>query len=288
MTAVLADATDVRTELLDCIQANLAVLADRWGGPLRHLALGATLRFAPRTGPDGLPTVDPAVESHVAEATGLVGLTTGNCHHDLRPDRLRVLAAQAPVVYAVGDSYHMPWLPYAGHSHMEHSFLVAAEGDEAVVVDAYDNETAWGPARPGRWKLPWHRLPTVTLATLPAASAGYRAPAPAVHLADPASYVEAYESHPDRLAALRRLTAETWLMTRARRLHAAYRLHRGEHLDAQEHLQRWDKLTAAAFIALRRAERGRPTPGALLPDLAAALTADRAVLATPTDQKETP
>lgn len=293
----------VRTELLDCIQVNLAVLADRWGEPLRHLALGATLRFAPRTGPDGLPTVDPAVAPHVAEATRLVGLTTSAGHHDLHPTQLRTLAEQAPVVYAVGDSYHMPWLPYAGHSHMEHSFLVTAEGEEAVVTDAYDNETAWGPARPGRWRLPWDQLPTATWAVLPAvtpesrpadaaatpptAPPRYRAPAPSVHLADPAPYVAAYESHPDRLVALRRLSAETWLMTRARQLHTAYRLHLGERLDAQEQLRRWEKLTAAAFIALRRVERGRPAPGSLLPDLAAALAADREVFATRTDQMET-
>ncbi|MGC5287766.1 acyl carrier protein [Micromonospora sp. DT231] len=286
MTAAVA--TGVRTELLDCIQANLAVLADRWGEPARHLALGATLRFQPRPGPDGLPTVDPPVRQHLAELTGHVGLVARHEHRHLDPTGQRALAERAAVVYAVGDSYHMPWLPYAGHSHMEHSYLVALHGEEALIGDAYDNETAWGAARPGDWTLPWTRLPMADLAVVYTITDDYRPPSPSVRLDDPAAYLEAYARCGDPVAAARRLTAETWLMSRARKLHAAYRLHRGESLDAEAHLRRWDQLTATAFIALRRVERGRPAPGTLLTDLAAALTADRDVFATRPDQLEKP
>lgn len=272
-------ATGVRTGLLDCVQVNLAVLADRLSEPLRHLALGAHLRFQPRSGPDGLPTVDPPFEAHVREATTLVGLLPRSARHRLDPDGLRALAEGAPVVYAVGDAYDMPWLPYAGHARMEHSFLVSDDRGQAVIEDAYDNETAWGPARPGRWRLPWDRLPAVAMATVCTAAPSYRAPVPVVSLDDPLRYVEAYAAHPDQLTALRRLTAETWLMTRARHLHAAYREQRGESSGFQEHLRRWDQLTSTAFIALRRAERGKPTPGSLLPDLESALTADREAFA---------
>lgn len=275
--------TGVRTGLLDCIQANLAVLADRWGEPLRHLALGAPLRFAPRPGPDGLPTVDPQPETQVREAAGLVGLLPQSTRYGLAPDGLRALARRASVVYAVGDTYDMPWLPYAGHARMEHSFLVSDDRGHALVEDAYDNETAWGAARPGRWRLPWEDLPTATMALVCTATTSYRPPAPTVDLEDPCSYVEAYASHPDQLTALRRLTAETWLMARARHLHAAYREHRGQAPDLREHLTRWDRLTATAFIALRRAERGKPVPASLLPDLASALTADREAFAVRSD-----
>ncbi|MFD8232895.1 hypothetical protein ACFV20_13560 [Streptomyces sp. NPDC059696] len=277
MTATAA--ASVRTGILDCVQVNLAVLADRQHGPEHHLALGARLRFRPRPGPDGLPTVDPAPEEHLRDGAALLGLRPDALAHRVPPDGLRALARRTSVVYAVADSYDMPWLPYAGRAHMEHSFLVGAHRDGAEVEDAYDNETAWGPARPGRWTFPWERLPTASFACGLTPEPEYRAPRPELCLDDPAPYVEAYTAHPDRLAALRRLTAETWLLTRARHLHAAYREHLGERLDARDHLRRWDRLTATAFIAQRRAERGRPVPGDLLPELASLLTADHEVFA---------
>ncbi|MEV7078339.1 hypothetical protein AB0N88_07335 [Streptomyces sp. NPDC093516] len=277
MTAVAAPS--VRTGILDCVQVNLAVLADRRHGPGRHLALGAKLRFRPRPGPDGLPTVDPPPEDQLREGAALVGLRPDAFARRVPADGLRALAERAPVVYAVADSYDMPWLPYAGRAHMEHSFLAGTHPDGAEVEDAYDNETAWGPARPGRWTYPWERLPTASFACALTPVPAHRAPRPELCLDDPAAYVEAYTAHPDRLAAARRLTAETWLLTRARHLHAAYREHLGERLDAAEHLRRWDRLTATAFIAQRRAERGRPVPGGLLPELASLLTADREVFA---------
>ncbi|MGW7281700.1 hypothetical protein ACWGIV_26060 [Streptomyces sp. NPDC054844] len=271
----------VRTGILDCVQVNLAVLADRRCGPGRHLGLGARLRFRPEPGPDGLPTVDPSPEEHLRDGAALVGLRAEAFAQRVPADGLRAMAERVSVVYAVADTYDMPWLPYAGRARMEHSFLVGAHRDGAEIEDTYDNETAWGPARPGRWTLPWERLPTASFACALSPVREYRAPRPQLCLDDPAAYVEAYASHPDRLAALRRLTAETWLMTRARQLHAAYREHLGERLDAEGHLRRWDQLTATAFIALRRAERGRPVPGALLPELASLLTADREVFAVP-------
>ena len=69
-----ATAPSVRAELLDCVQSNLAVLADRHHGPGSHLALGAVLRFTPRPGPDGLPTVEPSADSQLA-AVADIGLT---------------------------------------------------------------------------------------------------------------------------------------------------------------------------------------------------------------------
>ncbi|WP_118083081.1 hypothetical protein [Streptomyces sp. CC0208] len=277
MTATAAPS--VRTGILDCVQVNLAVIADRRNGPGRHLALGARLRFLPRPGPDGLPTVDPSPEEHLREGAALVGLRPDAFAHRVPADGLRAMAERASGVYAVADSYDMPWLPYAGRARMEHSFLVGAHRDGAEVEDAYDNETAWGPARPGRWTYPWERLPAASFACTLSSVPEYRAPRPELFLDDPAAYVETYTAHPDRLAALRRLTAETWLLTRARHLHAAYREHLGERLEAEEHLRRWDRLTATVFIAQRRAERGRPVPATLLPELASLLAADREVFA---------
>jgi hypothetical protein len=63
---------------LDCLQANLAVLADRHHGPGTHLRLGARLHFSPTTAEPAdtpadpsaetraLPTVEPTLDAQLA------------------------------------------------------------------------------------------------------------------------------------------------------------------------------------------------------------------------------
>lgn len=72
-------------ELFDCLQVNLAVLADRWHGAGTHLGLGAVLRFAPVTGPDGLPTVARTVEQHLADARSALGIEVRSLHRTSGP-----------------------------------------------------------------------------------------------------------------------------------------------------------------------------------------------------------
>jgi len=63
----------IHAEALDCLQANLAVLADRWHGAGTHLRLGAALGFAPQPATP-LPTVDPGLAGRLTEAQELLGL----------------------------------------------------------------------------------------------------------------------------------------------------------------------------------------------------------------------
>jgi hypothetical protein len=279
--------------LYDCLQTNLALLAQsRFGAP--ELALGARLALTPRPGPDGLPTVEPTPGAHLDAARELLGLTVVE-HRAVpaRPDVAALLGGH-PAVYVVADAYHLPWVPYRAHEHMDHSFLAEPGPDGGVtVLDAYHNDTAYGPARPGRWTLTaahladalpagatataFHRAPgTPAAPTAPV----HRAPTPAAIEA----YVLAYREHPDRPTALRRLTLETWLLSRARRLHAAYRAAAyGPDPRAEAHLADWAKLTEQTYLAHRRVERGRPEPPGPVDRLATLLAEDREVFGADAD-----
>ncbi|MGP2436204.1 hypothetical protein [Streptomyces sp. JW3] len=285
MTAVATTAlSGVRADLFDCVQVNLAVLADRYHGPDTHLLLGSVLRFRPEPGPLGLPTVEPAYLAQVDEACRWLGLAEAGRWTGTPPGELSRLAARHGRLYAVGDSHGMPWLPYYGRRHMEHSFLVEPAGGRALVTDAYDNQTQWGAARPGQWELDWDELPaaTLTLCLEPAAS-GPEAPAPRADLAPPEPYVDAYAAHADRPAALDRLTVETWLLARSRRLHAVCLAHGGAASSPRvaDHVRQWEQVAGQAYVTLRRVQRGRPEPPGLLPGIRATLEADRDVFGSP-------
>jgi hypothetical protein len=280
MPTATAAITTVRADLLDGVQANLAVLADHHHGPDSHLALGAALRFQPRAGAGGLPTVEPAIATQLAEADHWTGLVTRATWRGVTGADLARLTDRHDTLYAVADAYQLPWLPYFGQRHMDHSFLVERAGGRALITDAYHNQTQWGLASPGRWELDWPELPTASLVVLlEPARTGMPGVAPLTQLGSVADYITAYANHPDRVAALDRLAVETWLLARSRKLHAAFRVWSGElqRPDVLDHLDTWDRVAGQTFLALRRARRGKPVPDGLLPALAAALAADQAV-----------
>lgn len=261
----------MRTELFDCLQANLALLADRYHGAGAHLALGAPLWFDPTQGADGLPTVEPSLDDQLGDAKSLLGLAVRGRWSG---GDLAALVAEHGTLYVVADAFDLPWVPYHGRRHLEHSFLVSG-ADRAVVEDAYDNQTPWGPAVPGRWELAWTDLPAATEAVL-LAPVDRPSPAASVHIGPIEEYAVAYAGHLDRVAALDRLTLETWLLARSRHRHAAFLDAAGRPAVAEQ-LRAWDLLAEQAFLALRRLQRGRPEPTGLTDRLSATLTADRRV-----------
>ncbi|MFI1966488.1 acyl carrier protein [Streptomyces pathocidini] len=272
------DPDTVDAGLLDCVQANLGVLADHHHGPGTHLRLGARLRFHCHPGEDGLPTVDPPLDTHLAEAERVLGLrvaTRARLAGEGLLDAVR--AAGGAHRYVVADAHALPWLPYHRRAHMDHSFLLAAGPDGWHVTDAYRNETRWGAADPGQWTLADSQLAEITTAEvldlrpveLP------KEPDPAWENGPTEEYLAAYGTCPDRARALHRLTAETWLLTRARKLHARYRERAGLPVD-QDHLRRWDAVQEQTYLAHRRVERGRAEPSGLLQRLREALAADEA------------
>jgi len=236
------------------------------------------LRFRPRVGADGLPTVEPLVDEHLADARELVALDVADRWSDVDGMGLLRLASEYGVLYVVTDAYHLPWVPYCRQRHLEHSFLVEVDAQRVTVTDAYRNETPWGAARPGRWEL----TPAELGRALPNGSDAIRLVpgllphAPAAVLDEPEdidAYLAAYAKPLDRAAALDRLTMQTWLLARSRKLHASYV---GAE-SAAAHLLRWDRLVEQTYLAARRVQRGRAEPPGLLATIGDVLAADRGV-----------
>lgn len=282
----------IRAELLDCLQANLAVLADRWHGAGRHLALGASLRFTPRPADDRLPTVEPSPDERFREAQRLAGLQIETRIRVCSGSEATALLRQHDDIYLVADAFDLPWLPYHRHEHMDHSFLVRGDGEDAVrVTDGYHNDTEWGRVRPGAWRLARREFEEMLTGgaqavVLRAGAVAAKLPLPDVEMPPPevvAGYLAAYRDHPDRTAALRRLTLETWLLARSRRLHVALREQvLGPQDEAIEwHLQQWGVLAEQTYLAYRRVRRGRPEPPGALDRLGTLLAADSALLSRP-------
>ncbi|MEV4878670.1 acyl carrier protein [Streptomyces cyaneofuscatus] len=277
-----APPTTTECALFDCVQVNLAVLADRWHGPDTHRALGAVLRFTPKPDADGLPTVEPTVADHLADAERLIGVRVVAERRTGPGEPLR----PAPGHYVVSDAYHLPWLPYAGHRHMEHSFLLEGDAHAPVVLDGYHNETPWGSARPLTRSLTAGELaaavPGAATSILLAPSDPPRAAVPELDLSGGAAvdaYVAAYAEHPDRAVAFDRLTLQTWLLARSRKLHARFLADRDPAGEAARdaHVRAWEALAESVYIGYRRVARGRPEPTGTFDRLAAQLHADHAV-----------
>ncbi|MEU0784652.1 acyl carrier protein [Streptomyces sp. NPDC006173] len=272
----------IRTGLLDCLQVNLAVLADHFHGAGTHLRLGARLDLPVRLLPDGLPTADPTLEERLGSAAPLVGLDPLRRIRLAGTDLLDEATRHGGVLYVVADAFHLPWLPYHGNAHMDHSFLLAAGPEGLDVTDGYHIETRWGTASPGT-----HLLDPAALARLDSAEAVAFAPvppaqAPSTVLAyETGPYLKAYTTWPDRARALDQLSAETWLLARARKLHAAHRAQAAgrttESEAEQAHLRAWDKVVEQTYLAARRVSRGRAEPPGTVERLGELLAADHQV-----------
>jgi acyl carrier protein len=278
-TGILAG---IDSRALDCLQANLAVLADRCHGTGTYVRLGSAAGFAPRF--DGeLPIADPGVGGRLAEAAA-AGLRVAE-RSDVDPAGAGERADEAPV-YLVADAFTLPWLPYFETRHIEHSFLLTRGGDDYLVVDAYHIDTPNGAARPGVWSL--------TADEIDAALAGGAhavrlvaepfdpVPRPASNRSLVDAYVDAYRDHPDRAEALDRLCAETWTLARQRRLAALAGQRRlaalaGERRpagDAPADVAAWDRLAEEVYLAWRRVDRGRAEPTGWVDSLRRLLAAD--------------
>jgi acyl carrier protein len=251
----------IRADALDCLQANLAVVADRALGPGAHLALGAPLDLRWTVADTGIPAVTADLDVRLAEAARLLGIRVTD-----RGDRL------AGPAYVVADAYEMSWLPYAGREHLEHSFLaVPGRPGTVTVVDAYHNDTRWGSARPGVWRLPEAEVPTGTVLTLavepvpaPDPAAVLAANATRLAAADAPGYLAAVRAATGRPGAIEQLVLDVWLLSRSRLLHAYWL---GE--DAP---QDWLTLGSHLYLAMRR---GKPTPAPLVDELDRLLAAER-------------
>ncbi|MFI2710880.1 acyl carrier protein [Micromonospora sp. NPDC018662] len=286
--------TDLRATALDCLQTSFALLADHANGAGSHLALGARYGFYTRER-DGLVTVEATSDDRAAEAVDLLGLRVEGRWVQLDGRQVRRLCGPGQPLYVTADAYDLPWCPYHGHERMRHSFLVAsADAGEVTVVDAYHNDTAWGAARPGVWRLPTARFDAAlaggahTLAVAAHPAPAIDVPAMLAGNADRArrarpeiaGYLARMGATLDTVAGLHRLVLDVWLLARARDLHEQWLATVAPDAAAAlaDQGPRWQQLATRSYVALRRAQAGRPAApeladalGALIADHLAAL-----------------
>jgi hypothetical protein len=283
---------------LDCIQTGLAALADLHHGSGSHLALGARLEFAAAAVPGRAPTVEVPVEQRLAEARELAGLRVTERRGGLDGAGLRAFAASAGPLYVVADAFDMAWTPYCGQRHMDHSFVLLPGDSWYKVVDPYHNETEWGVARPGVWRLSTADLDAATGAAASAmvvvadrrpqlhAPALLAANAGALAAAKPdiAKYLDLVRAGADRSDGVDALVLDIWLLGRSRLLHAAWLgtvagLPAALLAAAQEHAQEWLRLAAQSYVGMRRVQRGGALPVPVVERLDELLRADVALAA---------
>jgi hypothetical protein len=140
-------------ELLDCVAVNLAVLLRHVGAEDSRSPFACQWCFAfpPETGE--LPVLEHRpLLTVIAEQSGY-RMRDLELPEDRLGDRLAEVVTEAGPVLLLGDAYDMDWVPYHGHVHMEHSFIVdgvSSDGRWAEVADGYVNRTEWGDAVPCR------------------------------------------------------------------------------------------------------------------------------------------
>jgi hypothetical protein len=288
------DPHGVDSSYLDCIDDNLAAL-------LRfHGARDARTPFACQWffdfALDSLPTLRrfPVVEA-IRLYAGLRVLSSPHAPNEwLAAVEASLLVGCPPLL--LGDAYFMPWLPYFGRVHQEHSFVVdgvSPDARQVHVVDAYQNQTEWGEAVPT----------TVVLdaRTLEKAVESLAGDGPAVYMrlvgdqrpATPPDlrqmlwdnaasvfnkvsmegalgrFATHYSKRADDSEAVARFTLACWLVARSRALHAIWLHDCADAIPAlsrfaedfeERIVQPWRRAQEFAYVALRRVARGRPAP----------------------------
>ena len=148
----------VDSEFLDCLSDNLAVLLDHQDIADIRTPFAYQWYFDFDSARDaGMPKLERvSITESIYQQTGCV-----TRHAQFEPGQyleacLPHLRDNRPVLI-FGDSYFMPWLPYFGRQHMEHSFIVDGISDDQKLlhlVDAYQIRTEWGNAAPTDTYLP--------------------------------------------------------------------------------------------------------------------------------------
>ncbi|HEX5116507.1 MAG TPA: BtrH N-terminal domain-containing protein [Pseudonocardiaceae bacterium] len=203
--------------------------------------------------------------------TGVPAADLATWTHELRRGR--------PVI-VVGDAYHLPWLPYHGHEHMDHGFvLTGVRNGVLLAVDPYDNATEWGKATPLATELPAGQLDAALAdgrwAVLePAERTDPEPPdnaAAIVAAADGGVYGRFLDGHAKAgLAELHNLSLQCWLLARSRGLHARWLAADSKSTSdvstrfIDHVVPAWQRASELAYVALRRVRSGRRAPTAVL------------------------
>lgn len=290
----------VDSAYLDCLNDNLAVLLDHLGVADVRTPFACQWYFDfDADDRAGMPILERVpVEELIRRQTGCA---IQRFRFDGSPfaQACDVLVQSGRPVVIFGDAYFAPWLPYFGHEHMEHSFIVDGISDDKRllhVVDAYYNRTEWGEALPTETYLPASALECIVQA-LDTPNAGSflalvvegrpQALDLAALLRNNAEQILAqvrdrelirrfsrhYAARLDDVAAVKRFTLACWLVARTRALHGLWladlaRDHPGlldaqfPELFAQDVVAPWQRVSEFAYILFRRVSQGRRAPDA--------------------------
>ncbi len=282
----------IDTDALDCVAVNVAVLLDFVGVADVRTPFAAEWHFAFEAA--GEPAHPLLMRSSLAQTVHsysgcIVDSHTVGIGESIIAG-LRELASRGPFL-VFGDTYHMPWLPYCGHQHMEHSVIVAGWDDDDVrIVDAYRIRTEWGEAQPSATTIPAAAL----LESMERLISDRRRIAWTIRQVDTAPKIDFaavlrdnadeirrslaerhalrafagyYQAHSGELPLLREFTLNCWLVARARLLHARWlqdRAHDCPNVVTAELVEgfqtlvgSWQKASEFAYISLRRRQDGR-------------------------------
>ncbi|TDC35526.1 acyl carrier protein [Kribbella albertanoniae] len=271
--ARLVDVPDLK--LLDCLQTSLALAAVHRFGPDAHLALGTNWRLPAVVA--GSVVVAAGIEERLDDGRRLLGLVTDKPRPVSTSRDIRALAPSSGLIYLVGDAFLMPWLPYAGRRHLDHSVLIEVADDELLMIDGYHNVTPWGPSLPVVREIGPSELDDVLSGPTVAAGlefAEYPPPltsaevlagnAAAARVAGPV--IDGYLAQALQRSAtadgLDELVLDIWLLARERALHSRWLGCVGLPVArADDRVEAWQGLMLQSFVAQRRAERtGRADP----------------------------
>ncbi len=284
-------ADDLEADLFDCLEVNLAIVADGYHGAGTGLALGAVLDHEMREGPHGLPTIERSLGSQLWRAETAIGVIATS-HRRVPLVGLADAVPPGATAYVVADAFVLPWLPYYGRVHLPHSFLAERVPGGWHIIDGYDNRTRWGAATPGCWRLSEldrGDRSACDVLTLTAAPLAAVEPACVIDGADVGTYVAAYAGRAEQAITWKQLATETWLLSRARRLHmrARARVEWQATPSETEHMNAWADLAGQAYLASRRAQQGKPVPSGILAKLEALLGEDQRLFQPPRDVRTT-
>ncbi len=282
----------IDTDALDCVAVNVAVLLDFVGIADVRTPFAAEWHFAFEAASE--PAHPLLMRSSLAQTVHSYSGCIVDSHTvgigELIIAGLRELASRGPFL-VFGDTYHMPWLPYCGRQHMEHSVIVAGWDDGDVhIVDAYRIRTEWGEAQPSAATIPAAAL----LESMETLISDRRGIAWTIRRVDTAPKIDFaavlrdnadeirrslaerhalrafagyYQAHSGELPFLREFTLNCWLVARARLLHARWlqdRAHDCPNVVTPELVEgfqtlvgSWQKASEFAYISLRRRQDGR-------------------------------
>lgn len=296
MKAMRGDWRGLHVEAMDCLQCNRAVLLRTRGvrDPHAPLACQWFLDFRPeRPGASALVLDRESPERLIQDLTGLT-IRPATVDPGQAIDLIEENLAHGDPTLIYGDGFLMPWLPYFGRHHIEHTLLIVGrleDGRTYEVVDAYDNKTEWGDAVPLRTYCDVAGLRRIlegdsggparleTLARGGGTGAGFDWPA--MLIGNAAGVIERIEAgavlarvrdhYAERVedpAVARELTLVCWLIHRRRALHAGWLASSPAEVAGllppgfaqrfgEEVAEPWAQARNYSYLLLRRVSQGR-------------------------------